>query len=252
MSALGHGPELLAKREDLCGIAAVGNKIRRLAALLGDALAQRAMVVLTTGGVQPDHCAVTAVAPSYTGSGSSCYLSGQQPPGRPETCSARNSPARPSSSLATFATVTAMTRSHLRGQSHGRAHPRNPARHRRPPVPSNPAEGEPGPPQTWPTTHAAPDPFTTCQPDDGMTVSRPTDTTASARHASGKNTPPLAGRPPMSQLTSPAPDSPDRPGRLRIRYRLRRAVQEMNSAPGSPELRILAFSRYYSAGPAPF
>jgi len=56
----------------------------------------------------------------------------------------------------------------------------------------------------------------------------------------------------MSQPTSPAPDSPDRPGRQRIRNRLRRAVQEMNSAPRSPELRILAFSRYYSAGPAPF
>jgi len=54
----------------------------------------------------------------------------------------------------------------------------------------------------------------------------------------------------MSQLTSPVSDSPDRPGRLRIRDRLRRAVQEMNSAPLSPELRILAFSRYYSpAGP---
>ena len=56
----------------------------------------------------------------------------------------------------------------------------------------------------------------------------------------------------MSQLTSPVSDSADRPGRLRIRYRLRRAVQEMNSAPRSPELQILAFSRYYSAGPAPF
>jgi len=55
----------------------------------------------------------------------------------------------------------------------------------------------------------------------------------------------------MSQLTSPVSDSPDRPGRLRIRYRFRRAV-EMTSAPRSPELQILAFSRYYSAGPAPF
>jgi len=55
----------------------------------------------------------------------------------------------------------------------------------------------------------------------------------------------------MSQLTSPISDSADRPGRLRIRYRLRRAVQ-MTSAPGGPELQMLAFSRYYSAGPAPF
>jgi hypothetical protein len=56
----------------------------------------------------------------------------------------------------------------------------------------------------------------------------------------------------MSQLTSPVLDSPDRPRRLRIRDRLHRAVHEMNPAPLSPELRIAAFSRYYSAGPAPF
>jgi hypothetical protein len=55
----------------------------------------------------------------------------------------------------------------------------------------------------------------------------------------------------MSQLTSPVFDSPDRP-RLRIRDRLHRAVHDLNSAPLSPELQILAFSRYYSAGPAPF
>ena len=55
----------------------------------------------------------------------------------------------------------------------------------------------------------------------------------------------------MSQLTSPVPDSPDRPGRLRIRDRFHRAVHKTNPAPLSPELRIVAFSRYYSAGPAP-
>lgn len=56
----------------------------------------------------------------------------------------------------------------------------------------------------------------------------------------------------MSQLTSPAPDSPDRHGRRRIRDRLRRAVQQMDSAPLSSELRIDAFSRtlYYPGGPA--
>jgi hypothetical protein len=48
----------------------------------------------------------------------------------------------------------------------------------------------------------------------------------------------------MSQLTSPVSDSPDRPGRLRIRDRLHRAVHEMNCAPLSPERQILAFSRY--------
>jgi len=61
MSALGHGPGLLAKREGLCGIAAGGDKIRQLAALLGDASAQRETVVLTTGAAQSNHCALTAI-----------------------------------------------------------------------------------------------------------------------------------------------------------------------------------------------
>lgn len=61
MSALGHGPGLLAKRESLCGMAAGGNTIRQLAALLGDASARRATVVLTTGAVQSNHCALTAI-----------------------------------------------------------------------------------------------------------------------------------------------------------------------------------------------
>jgi hypothetical protein len=57
----------------------------------------------------------------------------------------------------------------------------------------------------------------------------------------------------MSQLTSPALDSPDRHVRLRIRDRLHRAVQEMTPAPLSPQLRGDAFSFFYfSAGPVPF
>ena len=80
-SAFGHGPELLAKREDLCGIAAGGNKIRKLAALLGQALSQRATVVLTTGGAQSNHCALTAIAAAMHGLRTELYLSGPQPPG---------------------------------------------------------------------------------------------------------------------------------------------------------------------------
>ena len=58
----------------------------------------------------------------------------------------------------------------------------------------------------------------------------------------------------MSQLTCAAPDSLDRRGRLRIRDWLHRAVQEMDSAPLSSELRIDAFSRFFylSGGPVPF
>ena len=80
MSAFDHGPELLAKREDLYGIAAGGNKIRKLEALLGEALSQRATVVLTTGGVHSNHCAQTAIAAAMHGLRAELYLTGQQPP----------------------------------------------------------------------------------------------------------------------------------------------------------------------------
>ena len=106
--------------------------------------------------------------------------------------------------------------------------------------------------QTGARTCAAPHPFTRCQPDDGMTVGRATDTTWQAGQASGTNNPTVSREAPMSQLTSPVPDSPDRSGRLRFRDRLHRAVHKTNPAALSPELRIVTFSRYYSAGPAPF
>ena len=80
MSAFSPGPELLAKREDLCGIAAGGNKIRKLEALLGEALSRRATVVLTTGGVQSNHCAQTAIAAAMHGLRAELYLTGHQPP----------------------------------------------------------------------------------------------------------------------------------------------------------------------------
>jgi 1-aminocyclopropane-1-carboxylate deaminase/D-cysteine desulfhydrase-like pyridoxal-dependent ACC family enzyme len=81
MSAFGRGPELLAKREDLCGVSVGGNKVRKLAALLGEALSQHATVVLTTGGVQSNHCALTAIAAGMHGLRTELYLSGPQPPG---------------------------------------------------------------------------------------------------------------------------------------------------------------------------
>ena len=80
MSAFDHGPELLAKREDLYGIAAGGNKIRKLEALLGEAVSRHATVVLTTGGVQSNHCAQTAIAAAMHGLRAELYLTGQQPP----------------------------------------------------------------------------------------------------------------------------------------------------------------------------
>ena len=61
-SLFSEPPELFVKREDLCGVGAGGNKARNLSALLAEAAAGQATVVITTGAVQSNHCAMTAVA----------------------------------------------------------------------------------------------------------------------------------------------------------------------------------------------
>jgi 1-aminocyclopropane-1-carboxylate deaminase/D-cysteine desulfhydrase-like pyridoxal-dependent ACC family enzyme len=82
MSAFEGGPELLAKREDLCGVAAGGNKWRKLRVLLAEARSQRATVVLTTGAPQSNHCAMTAVAAAMCGLRTELYLQGPDPGAR--------------------------------------------------------------------------------------------------------------------------------------------------------------------------
>jgi L-cysteate sulfo-lyase len=82
MSVFYAGPELLAKREDLCGVAAGGNKWRKLRILLSEAKSQRATVVLTTGAPQSNHCAMTAVAAAMYGLRTELYLQGPEPGGR--------------------------------------------------------------------------------------------------------------------------------------------------------------------------
>jgi D-cysteine desulfhydrase len=74
-----RGPELLAKREDLCGVALGGSKVRKLRALLAEAEAQRATVVVTTGAVQSNHCAMTAVAAATRGLRTELLLTGPDP-----------------------------------------------------------------------------------------------------------------------------------------------------------------------------
>lgn len=61
------GVEVLAKRDDLTGLALGGNKIRKLEMLLADALAQGADAVVTTGAVQSNHCRCTAAAAAKLG-----------------------------------------------------------------------------------------------------------------------------------------------------------------------------------------
>lgn len=78
------GPELWLKREDLAGdIGLGGNKVRKLEFLLGDAQAQGATVVLTTGGPQSNHARATAAACARLGLRCVLVLAGKDPGARP-------------------------------------------------------------------------------------------------------------------------------------------------------------------------
>lgn len=56
------GPEIWIKRDDLLGLAAGGNKTRKLEFLVADALAQGADTLVTVGAVQSNHCRLTLAA----------------------------------------------------------------------------------------------------------------------------------------------------------------------------------------------
>jgi len=64
--ALG-GPEIWIKRDDLLGLAAGGNKTRKLEFLVADALAQGADTLITVGAPQSNHCRLTLAAAAKEG-----------------------------------------------------------------------------------------------------------------------------------------------------------------------------------------
>lgn len=61
------GVAVLVKRDDLTGLGLGGNKVRILEPLLGAALAMGADTVLTAGGAQSNHAALTALAAARLG-----------------------------------------------------------------------------------------------------------------------------------------------------------------------------------------
>jgi D-cysteine desulfhydrase family pyridoxal phosphate-dependent enzyme len=67
LGGVGCCPRLLIKRDDLTGLALGGNKARKLEFLMGDAIDQRATVVLTTGAAQSNHARMTAAAARAAG-----------------------------------------------------------------------------------------------------------------------------------------------------------------------------------------
>ncbi len=60
-AALG-GPKIFIKRDDLLGLAAGGNKTRKLEFLVADALSKGADTLITCGAVQSNHCRLTLAA----------------------------------------------------------------------------------------------------------------------------------------------------------------------------------------------
>ena len=60
-------PRILVKRDDLTGLGLGGNKARKLEYLLGDALAEGATALITTGAVQSNHARMTAAAAAMCG-----------------------------------------------------------------------------------------------------------------------------------------------------------------------------------------
>ncbi|KIX12777.1 D-cysteine desulfhydrase [Dethiosulfatarculus sandiegensis] len=61
------GPEIYMKRDDMLGLAAGGNKTRKLEFVVADALAQGADTLITCGAVQSNHCRLTLAAAAKEG-----------------------------------------------------------------------------------------------------------------------------------------------------------------------------------------
>jgi D-cysteine desulfhydrase len=67
LSAALKGPEIWIKRDDLLGLAAGGNKTRKLEFLVAEALAQGADTLITVGAPQSNHCRLTLAAAAKEG-----------------------------------------------------------------------------------------------------------------------------------------------------------------------------------------
>ncbi|MFT3727646.1 MAG: D-cysteine desulfhydrase [Terricaulis sp.] len=67
LSAALGGPEIWIKRDDLLGLAAGGNKTRKLEFLVADALAQGCDTLITVGAPQSNHCRLTLAAANKEG-----------------------------------------------------------------------------------------------------------------------------------------------------------------------------------------
>ncbi len=78
-TALGGGPRLLMKRDDLITFAFGGNKVRKLDFVAAEAVAAGADVLITCGGVQSNHMRVTAATAARLGLGAVLVANGPRP-----------------------------------------------------------------------------------------------------------------------------------------------------------------------------
>lgn len=79
ISASLGGPRILIKRDDLTDIAMGGNKTRKLEFLLADALKAEADCLITAGGIQSNHCRLTAATAVRAGLDCHLVLAGDKP-----------------------------------------------------------------------------------------------------------------------------------------------------------------------------
>ncbi|MFO1056919.1 MAG: pyridoxal-phosphate dependent enzyme [Dongiaceae bacterium] len=76
------GIELWIKRDDLTGIGAGGNKLRKLEFIAAEAVAAGATCLITTGGPQSNHARITAAVAARLGLACRLMLRGTDPGGR--------------------------------------------------------------------------------------------------------------------------------------------------------------------------
>lgn len=73
------GPDIYMKRDDLISLGMGGNKVRKLEFLIGEALAKRKDTLVTAGGIQSNHCRLTAASARRAGLDCHLVLNGVPP-----------------------------------------------------------------------------------------------------------------------------------------------------------------------------
>ncbi len=79
LSQAAGGPDLFMKRDDLTSLGMGGNKTRKLEYLIGEALEQGKDTLVTAGGLQSNHCRLTAAAARKAGLSCNLVLNGTPP-----------------------------------------------------------------------------------------------------------------------------------------------------------------------------